>query len=201
MLFDKNILKIAFIFNKKIKMNVEMQEKVLQDLEETGFLFDMKAMIRGHIYSSVKSQQKEPISKLNSKPKELDSEIGKISCALVADFLQQFGLNLSLKMFLPEAQLENQELSIKTIEQSSNLKSTKNNPLLFEIIDKLFVSQDEEAEEEEGSIPEDIESAQSTERKDDQLVESAGTSQGYDQSVNSLAMEDFDYVEDIKKIR
>ena len=104
-------------------------------------------------------------------------------------------------MFLPEAQLENQELSIKTIEQSSNLKSTKNNPILFEIIDKLFVSQDEEAEEEEGSIPEDIESAQSTERKDDQLVESAGTSQGYDQSVNSLAMEDFDYVEDIKKIR
>lgn len=65
----------------------------------------------------------------------------------------------------------------------------------------MFQSNDEESEDHGSQITEDIESAESTDRKEDPLVESAGTSQGYDQSVNPLAMEDFDYVEDVKKNR
>ncbi|CAG9331756.1 unnamed protein product [Blepharisma stoltei] len=51
------------------------------------------------------------------------------------------------------------------------------------------------------SIEENIESRESIEDyKHDELVESGGTSSlGYDQSVNSLALEEFDYIEPIKK--
>ena len=66
------------------------------------------------------------------------------------------------------------------------IKSLKKKPLLFEIVERLF------AEQEDSS---DVTSI----NMGDNQVESAGTSQGYDQSVNSLAMDDFDYIEIVRK--
>ena len=179
-------------------MSYEMEEKIRQDLDESGFLFDMKAKIRDAIYASLKSSQKEPITALKATPKEFESTIGTYACALVIDFMQQFNLNLSLKMLIPEAMIPNQDLTIKSIESMLGIKSAKNKPVLLEIVNKMFEVQDEE-ESGEGSIGEDIDDNETNESKEDVLVESAGTSQGYDQSVNSLAMEEFDYVEPVKK--
>lgn len=74
-----------------------MLEKIQEDLEKTGFLSEMRAMIREHVYASVKSQQKDPFFSLDSKPKELESDIGGIARDLIFDFLQQFNMNLTLK--------------------------------------------------------------------------------------------------------
>ena len=101
-------------------------------------------------------------------------------------------------MLIPEAMIPNQDLTIKSIESMLGIKSAKNKPVLLEIVNKMFEVQDEE-ESGEGSIGEDIDDNETNESKEDVLVESAGTSQGYDQSVNSLAMEEFDYVEPVKK--
>ena len=178
-----------------------MQEKIQEDLEDSGFLNSMKAMIRDQIYASIKTQQKEPIFTLKSLPEELDSEVGHIACALVVDFLEQFGMNHTLKLLYPECQISNQSEVIRDLQEKLNLKSTHNRPMLFEIVDQLFVDEDEESQNQDSHISEDIESMQSTNRKEDPLVESGGTSQGYDQSVNSLDINEFDYVEDVKKSR
>jgi fructose/tagatose bisphosphate aldolase len=55
--------------------------------------------------------------------------------------------------------------------------------------------------EEEDEISEDIQEGSdlSSDEKRDHLVESAGTSHGPDQSVNSLAFDEFDYVEAVRK--
>ena len=178
-----------------------MQEKIQDDLDASGFLNQMKAMLRDQIYFSIKAQQKEPIFTLKSLPAELDSDLGSIACALVVDFLEQFGMSHTLKLLHPECQISNQSEVIRELQEKLNLQTSKNRPMLFEIVDQLFVDQDEASQNRDSHISEDIESMQSTDRKEDPLVESAGTSQGYDQSVNSLAIDEFDYVEDVKKFR
>ena len=173
-------------------MDPELQKKVLHNLDYSGFLHQMRASFRSKVFESLITSDKSLLP-FASKPKELDSDIGKIACALVNDFLNRFSLSLSKKMMKTEAHVEENPQSIKDLEGSLNKKSVARNPLLFEIIKLMFV--------EEGDIPEDInpESELSTDRNPDNLVESAGTSQGYDQSVNSLAMEEFDYVELVRR--
>ena len=92
-----------------------------------------------------------------------------------------------------EALINDEPENISQLEESRGIKSVKNSPLLFAIVGQMF------GEEEE--ISEDIEadSDESSDDKVDNLVESAGTSLGPDQSVTSLAMEEFDYVEVIKR--
>jgi hypothetical protein len=175
-------------------MNQETQGKIIQDLKESGFLYEMQATLRDHIYKSIRSQQSEPITGLKSPLPELETKNGIISVALVYDFLDKFDLKLSKQMILPEAMLKDQQDSIEELESYFGIKSYKNKPILFEIVERMFEEQDES-----NLIKEEIESDHSSDKKEDVLVESAGTSQGHDQSVNSLAMEEFDYVEPVKK--
>jgi hypothetical protein len=109
--------------------------------------------------------------------------------------LEKFGLRLSQKMVMFEGMMQSHEPDIHDLEASLEAKSEKNRPLLMEIVERMFGTQEGESEE----IEESIQGESSEEKKEDVQVESAGTSQGYDQSVNSLAMEDFDYVELVKK--
>ena len=177
-------------------MNAEMQEKVLQGLDDSGFLFEMKAKIRDSIFASLKNQ-KASNPAFPAMPQELQSDVGKLACTLVYDLLEQFGFKSSQRMLMFEGLVKNQDAGIKELEASLEKKSEKNSPLLLEIVERMFVAQ-EEGEEGSEDIEEDIQSNSSNDKKDE-LVESAGTSQGYDQSVNSLAMEEFDYVEPVKK--
>lgn len=172
-------------------MDPELQKKVLENLDYSGFLHQMRASFRSKIFESLIASDKSLLP-FPSKPKELDTDIGKIASALIADFLDQFNLSLSKKMMKTEAHIEESPQSIRDLEESLEKRSTKRNPLIFEIIKQMFVEDQE--------IPEDISpESDSIERNPDNLVESAGTSQGYDQSVNSLAMEEFDYVEMVRR--
>ncbi|OMJ84775.1 hypothetical protein SteCoe_14028 [Stentor coeruleus] len=175
------------------------EDKLLEELDNSGFIFEMKVKLLDEIFTSLKNVQKDPII-AHSKPiNEFDSDVGKLACALIFDFLEQFNLKTSIKTLKYESYLPDQKESIKNLEISLQRESHKNCPLLLEIINNTFGA-GEDDEEIGSEIQESIESMQSTDRKEDNLVESAGTSQGYDQSVNSLAMEDFDYVEVVKKL-
>ena len=173
-------------------MNPEQQRAVLQELDSSGFFNQMRASFRSQVFESLISSDKSLIP-FKSFPKELDSDIGHIACALITDFMNQLSLAHTRKMMKTEALINDEPENISQLEESLGIKSVKNSPLLFAIVGQMF------GEEEE--ISEDIEadSDESSDDKVDNLVESAGTSLGPDQSVTSLAMEEFDYVEVIKR--
>ena len=174
-------------------MNPEQQRKILQELDSSGFLNQMRASFRSQVFENL-IQSDKSILPYSSLPKELDSDIGHIACALIVDFMNQFALNHTRKIMKTEAFIDDQPESLGHLEESLGIHSEKKNPLLFTIVAQMFGEDDEE-------ISEDIhaDSDLSSDDRKDGLVESAGTSHGPDQSVTSLAMEEFDYVEIIKK--
>jgi sulfite reductase alpha subunit-like flavoprotein len=179
-------------------MNKTLQEKVKQDLEKKGVLNQIRQMFKDKIYQSLKSQQNSTDLTTHSKNKNLDSRSGRICCRLVQDFLESFGLGLTLSIFLPEAHLDNTREEIQALEDALDIKTAPKRPILFEVIDR---NAEEENFSQVESIKEDLESQSSHLSYRDQLFESAGNSQGYDQSANSLAMNEFDYIEPVRRTK
>ena len=179
-----------------------LQEKVKQDLENKGVLTQIRKLFKEKIYESIKSQQNEDL--LNQTVKtELLTRSGQICCALVQDFLESFDLNLTLSIFLPEAHLVNSRENIIQVENALGVNSSKKNPLLFNLTERVLEGESdrEDVTSEDRYIDEEIEEVRSQESFNDHVVESVGNSQGHDQSVNSLAMDEFDYTEIVKKIK
>lgn len=178
-----------------------LQEKVKQDLENKGVLTQIRKLFKEKIYESIKSQQNEGLLSQTTKT-ELLTRSGQICCALVQDFLESFDLNLTLSIFLPEAHLVNSRENIIQVENALEVSSLKKNPLLFNLTERALGkdSDREDVTSEDRYIDEEIEE-HSQESLNDPFVESVGNSQGHDQSVNSLAMDEFDYTEIVKKIK
>ena len=49
----------------------------------------------------------------------------------------------TLKLLHPECQISNQSEVIRELQEKLNLQTSNNRPMLFEIVDQLFVDQDE----------------------------------------------------------
>jgi hypothetical protein len=107
--------------------------------------------------------------------------------------MTQFSFIHTRKMMKTEAYIQDKPENIEQLEQSLGIQSAHKSPLLLTIVGQMF------GEEEE--ISEDIQadSDSSSDEKKDFLVESAGTSHAPDQSVSSLAMDEFDFVEVIRR--
>jgi hypothetical protein len=68
-------------------MNAEMQEKVLQGLEDSGFLFAMKAKLREAIYAALK-EKKAATAAFEKVPHRLCASlryVGEVRAAAVAE--------------------------------------------------------------------------------------------------------------------
>lgn len=173
-----------------------MQEKVKQDLEKKGVLSLIRKMFNDKIHESIKAQQASKLLVPHANP-SLESKTGKICLTLVHDFLQSFGLNLSLSIFAPESKQEFINEDIQILEEILGVKSESKNPVLFEVIARLI----QEEEDENDSELERMEDETESQTSKDNFYDSIGNSQGYDQSSNSLAMDEFDYIESVRKVK
>ena len=180
-----------------------LQEKVKQDLENKGVLTQIRKLFKEKIYESIKSQQNEDL--LNQTVKtELLTRSGQLKTIWLFNRGKlNFDLNLTLSIFLPEAHLVNSRENIIQVENALGVNSSKKNPLLFNLTERVLEGESdrEDVTSEDRYIDEEIEEVRSQESFNDHVVESVGNSQGHDQSVNSLAMDEFDYTEIVKKIK
>ena len=181
-------------------MNKTLQEKVKQDLEKSGILAKIRNLFKEKIYESIKAQQQNIQLKGDErKNKVLETKSGQICLTLIQDFLDSFGLGLTLSVFLPEVHQESSKENIQILENALGAKSTPRNPLLFEVIERAFNDNEEgsgDIEFEDDGIDEEIDAGSSQRSVDDHLGES-----GYDQSTNSLAMNEFDYIENVRRVK
>ena len=187
-------------------MNKNLHDKVRRDLEQKGELSSLKAKFDKKI-KEVLSQAKSGKIDLNQNSfPEFETKHGKFCCALVKDFFEQFDMKMTTAIFMPEAQLESVDEDIEVISKALEISSERRRPLLFDIIERVFAYGDEEEDEDEEEVDE-IETSinassslnESEESQRDHFFESAGS--GYDQSANSLALNEFDYIEAVKKPR
>lgn len=200
----------------------ELQNSIYQELEQSGILDYIRASLRAKIFQAVDMHESKAGFKRPETGKVLESEIGQICAELARNFLDCFKIKHTLNVFLQESQLPQGTESVEQLERIFGVKSEPGRPILLSIVEGLFPPNEEVDEDQEianiqhqnqaklsqgmyqdstSSIEENIDSQESVEDyKHDELVESGGTSSlGYDQSVNSLALEDFDYIEPIKK--
>lgn len=178
-------------------MNKNLHEKVRKDLEQKGELASLKAKFENKIKEAFAGAKAGKPNQDHRFIQELESKHGKICCALVKDFFEQFDMKMTTGIFMPEAQLESVDEDIEMISRALGRPSERRHPLIFEVIERVFAYDGEEDEIETSKNVSDSNMSQESPR--DQYYESVGS--GYDQSTNSLAMEEFDYVEFVKKPR
>ena len=185
-------------------MNKTLQEKVKQDLEKKGVLDQVRKMFREKILESIKAQENSKRGAIGVHGnKVLESKTGQICITLVQDFLQSFDLNLALSVFIPESRQEFVAGNIQILEETLGVRSEPKNPILFEVIQRAF-DEDAELDDDEldvEGIDEEINSHSSMQSSREVFGESQGNSQGYDQSANSLAMNEFDYIENVRRVK
>lgn len=184
-------------------MNKNLHEKVRKDLEQKGELNSLKIKFDKKI-KEVLSQVKSGKIDINQNSfPEFETKHGKFCCALVKDFFEQFDMKMTTAIFMPEAQLETVDEDIEVISRALQISSERRRPLIFDIIERVFAYGDDDDEEEgDDEIETSINASDSNESEEsqrDNFFESAGS--GYDQSANSLALNEFDYFEDVKKPR
>ncbi|OMJ95850.1 hypothetical protein SteCoe_568 [Stentor coeruleus] len=178
-------------------MNPNLNEKVRQDLEKRGVLNQIRKLFKDKMTetSNLISSNK-PVPIIN-RPSQFDTQGGQICLLLIQDFLEKFDLKLTSSIFLPETKSDYNPQVLQTLEDALECRSEPLRPLIFEIIERTFNTESEEI------IDEDIntkESDHSDENNSDEFIESAN-SQKYDQSANSLVMNEFDYVENVRQVK
>ncbi|OMJ92563.1 hypothetical protein SteCoe_4700 [Stentor coeruleus] len=180
-------------------MNLNLNEKVRQDLEKRGVLNQIRKLFKDKMTEAsnlISSNKPVPVI---PRPPQFDTQGGQICLLLIQDFFEKFDLKLTSSIFLPETKSEYNPQTLQTLEDALECRSEPLRPLIFEVIERTFNTEDEEEEEIEEEINTE-ESDHSDENNPDYFIESA-TSQGYDKSTNSLAMNEFDYVEDVRKFK
>lgn len=178
-------------------MNSNLNEKVRQDLEKRGVLNQIRKLFKDKMTeTSNLINSNKPVPIIN-RPPQFDSQGGQICLLLIQDFLEKFDLKLTSSLFLPETKSEFNPQTLQTLEEALNCRSEPLRPLIFEIIERTFNTEGEEEIDEEINTEE---SDHSDDNNFDDIIESA-TSQGYDQSANSLAMNEFDYIENVRRVK
>lgn len=195
-----------------------LKTAVIQDLEHSGFLDKLRAELRAKLFKTAELHENKAQVARQETAEVLSSELGQICTALIKDFLESFKLNYSLSVFIPECHLGEDRADIEELEQMFQVKSEVGKPLLFSVIEYLMQNTEHQENSQElkftpplgtgksgsESISEDILSQDENEQdtKRDALVESQATSSlGADMSVNSLALDDYDVIEPVRKSR
>lgn len=178
-------------------MNKNLHEKVRKDLEQKGELASLKAKFENKIKEAFAGAKAGKLNQDHKFIEELETKHGKICCALVKDFFEQFDMKMTTAIFMPEAQLDSVDEDIEMISRALGRPSERRHPLLFEVIERVFAY---DGEEEEIETSKNLsESYNSHESPRDNYLESIGS--GYDQSTNSLAIDEFDYIENVIRPR
>ena len=97
----------------------DLKKLVVSTLEKNGVLGELRAMIRSHVYNAIEKDDYE-----HQRPKAaklLSTPDGETVAELVAEFLEFYHLQHSLKIFAPEISLPSQRRSRSDLAHSCNL--------------------------------------------------------------------------------
>ena len=169
-----------------------LRQAIIQDLEASGYFDKMRAEIRSELFRTAESHESKAKIQRAETASILDTEFGQISAALVKDFLLSFDLHKSLGIFLPESHQTEGREDIENLEEMFQVKTEKGRPLLFSVIEYLIENAGEEGSD--AGFSQDSEDLGKTGSR-------LGSTIGNDPSTNSLAVEEFDHIELVRKRR
>lgn len=201
----------------------DLKKIVVEALDKNGSLDIIRAQLRSSVFSAIQSEQKKSVK--TEANKAMETEPGQFSAEFIRDFLEKSEAVHTLHVFSLESQIQSDTRSklVKKFQVPSD-----QSPALFKLIKDFkskYVVQElprkeeskkpeipkEDKKEEENvdsysedfeEIEEDIE-AQSvdTGKESQRYFESVGSSGGVDPSVDSLALDQCDYLEAVKRPR
>ena len=169
-----------------------LRQAIIQDLEASGYFDKMRAKIRSELFRTAEVHENKAKIQREETTSILDSEFGQISAALVKDFLISFDLQQSLDIFLPESHQTDGREDIENLEEMFQVKTQKGRPLLFSVIEYLI-----ENAGEEGSDAGFSQDSHDLGKTGSHLSSTIGN----DPSTYSLAREEFDHIEPVRKKR
>ncbi|CAG9324109.1 unnamed protein product [Blepharisma stoltei] len=207
----------------------DLKELVIETLDNNGILDTIRAQLRSSVFNALQQEQAKAGGNKTEAQKVMETEPGQLCSELFRDFLQNLGMVHTLNVWLPECKLPEEPKDRSFIENKLNIKGDNNpliyqvikkfkesqsqkqeskepeelKPPASEERPKTIGSDEQEYTDDFDEIDEDIEIEGSlgTGGRDSHgpIGESGGSSMGIDQSVDSLALEDYDYTEKVKR--
>eukprot|EP00834_Sanchytrium_tribonematis_P002068 NODE_57_length_28844_cov_0.352687.p22 type:complete len:133 gc:universal NODE_57_length_28844_cov_0.352687:4388-3990(-) len=103
---------------------LEMQQKILKSLAESGELAKSKAELRAKIYKILKNEKN-----LQASNTFTNSEMGKMGLAVIYEFLQHFDLAYTLQVFSTETNTLPEQF-----EDNQRKISSSKEPILYQLL-------------------------------------------------------------------
>lgn len=202
----------------------ELKNLVVETLDKNGSLDSIRAQLRSSVFGAIQSEQKKSIKTEASKI--METEVGEYSAELLRDFLEKSEAVHTLHVFSLESQIKPESKGKLAKKFALGQEPT---PALFKLIrdfrenfkpsldppkpieekvpvvkkDQKRQQEDEQSDnytEDFEEIEEDIEiTSQETGKESHRFYESGGSSGGVDPSVDSLALDQCDYLEAVKR--
>lgn len=202
----------------------DLKKIVVEALDKNGSLDVIRAQLRSSVFSAIQSEQKKAVK--TEANKAMETELGQFSAEFIREFLEKSEAVHTLHVFSLESQIQSDTKSklIKKFQIPSDptpaifklIKDFKSKYVVQELPRKEEIKKPEnfrEDRKEEDNIDsysedfeeieEDIE-AQSIEtggKESQRYFESVGSSGGVDPSVDSMALDQCDYLEAVKRPR
>ena len=169
----------------------DLKGLVIEALNKNAVLDSIRAQLRSTVFSAIQSQQDGP-----QPNKSLDTPEGDAAVALILDFLKLNEMQDTLKVLEPECAAVKKGGSSRLL-QDLGLKSGEQ-PMIYSLLEAFKGNR--ESIEEDIQYEDDFEEYEPSQPRESATYgESGGSSMGIDASVDSMALEEFDYVEKVKR--
>ena len=183
----------------------DLKYLVIDALDKNGSLDSIRAQLRSSIFSAIQSEQSKLATAETEAHKALATPEGEAAAVLFKDFCEVLGLQHTLNVFLPECKNSNLTKKSPVLEQAG-VAAKPDIPMIYQLINAVKATGGRASIEEEIDYEEDFEESLDLpgslqqQRESLPIGESVGSSMGVDASVDSTALEGYDFVEKVRRI-